>query len=210
MIMSKNIVQIPTDNNQIIGFYNGNPIIFRNLESCSEESFYNKDNFYEKMKFNTYLNKNYIKQNNKVCPICLDSLNTIKKSNIIITNCNHIFCNNCIKKLNSNKCPMCNKENFNYKKFKKEIKPTIGIQITTIVMNDNIWYNKDDEIKITPSIAYNILYKYFIKKAWNTFKEMNIDKKRAFLYYNKKNLPQKLLKWNVDLWDYIIEKEYIN
>ena len=206
------IVQIPINNNQIVGFYNCNPVTFSNLENCSEESFFNKDNFYEKLRFNTYLNKNYIKANNKICPICLNSLNNISESKIIITNCNHIFCNNCIikHKENSNKCPLCNKEKFNYKKFKKEIKPTIGIKITTIVIDENKWYNKEDEIKITPLIAYKILYKYFLNKAWSIYKDMNITKKIAFLDYSKKRLPINLKNWNIELWNLIINKECVN
>ena len=181
-------VQIPINNNQIVGFYNSNPITFSNLENCSQESFYfDKNNFYQNLRFNTYLNKNYLKENNKICPICLNSLNNINESKIIITNCNHIFCNSCINKHmeNSNKCPLCNKEKFNYKKFMNDIKSTKTIEITTIIIDKNKWYNKEYEIKINTITAYQILYKYFIKKAWSIYKNMNVTKKIALLDYSK-------------------------
>ena len=43
------------------------------------------------------------------CPICYE---TIQDKNVIITNCNHTFCSNCILRLNrtSNSCPLCRAE----------------------------------------------------------------------------------------------------
>jgi hypothetical protein len=216
--MENNTVSIPINNEQIVGYNDGNPIIFSYLEDCSSESFYSSTKtFYENIKFNTYLNKKNIKQNIKICAICLEELNNIDETKLIITDCNHIFCKNCIQThiKKSNKCPICNKENFTYKIFEKEIKPTKSIEITTLFINNNKWYNKNDEIKITPSKAYNILYQYFKKKAWNKFyknkiyKNEKITEKRAFLHYNQKCLPQTLKDWNSELWNIIIDKECI-
>ena len=65
------------------------------------------------------------------CTICMKE--DIIDEDIYTTDCNHIFCKNCIQThiKKSNKCPICNKENFTYKKskeFKQIIKKTSYIR----------------------------------------------------------------------------------
>lgn len=210
--MNNKKVQIPINSRQIAGYYNGNPVFFNNINNCSDECFIKKENFYDNLKFNIYKNKNFNKEKNKICPICLNNLNQFKETDLIITNCNHIFCNSCFQnyyKINSKICAICRKENFNYKIFEKELKPTNGIEISTfIISSDNTWYNLDNQIKITKVEAFKILLNYFESKAWNIFKELNLEKKKAFLYYNQKCIPQTIDNWNVNLWNLIINREF--
>lgn len=58
------------------------------------------------------LNENLISQFIDKCPICIQSF----KKPVILTNCNHLFCKNCIKKwIDSNSiCPICRKPNNKY------------------------------------------------------------------------------------------------
>ena len=44
-------------------------------------------------------------QDSNICPICLD-----KEKNIHVSPCGHMFCYECIKKLNDKRCPICRKD----------------------------------------------------------------------------------------------------
>ena len=48
------------------------------------------------------------KENNKVCPICLDNIDNNKL--YITTPCNHKYCIDCFLDLYDTRCPMCRKE----------------------------------------------------------------------------------------------------
>lgn len=52
--------------------------------------------------------KTIILEKNQICPICYDKLDYSAR----ITNCNHVFCNGCIKewKRKSSSCPLCRSE----------------------------------------------------------------------------------------------------
>ena len=55
-----------------------------------------------------YLNYDKLKEDKLDCPICLDIIN----SEVIVTNCDHRFCYDCLLThlRNNNKCPMCRTE----------------------------------------------------------------------------------------------------
>ena len=70
---------------------------------------------------------------NETCPICYED---IEKKNYIITDCNHIFCNNCLfKSLNKQSCcPICRKEIFNFDKV-KNLEDEDVINLENIISN---------------------------------------------------------------------------
>ncbi len=74
---------------------------------------------------------------NQECNICFGNEWITK------TNCNHIFCINCLFKLEKDECPLCRKVVFD--NFPKELKPylTINNKSKKVKSNYNILNNDD-------------------------------------------------------------------
>ena len=108
---------------------------------------------------------------NQKCPICYE---TIKNKNIIVTNCNHTFCSNCILRLNrsSNSCPLCRAD-----------LTSIPIAENINNLEENIVYSNDFYRRILEESENSIhsleisleTYKYIIQNLLSMIRMLGIE-----------------------------------
>lgn len=108
---------------------------------------------------------------NFVCNICSHEFNNSTHKPICLTNCLHTFCNECIEKIDSKKCPACNLD-FNNINVNWKILELIDQfdQQNGFEFSCNICFDDYNHSKNKPFMLKNCLHT-FCNKCVNSFKE---------------------------------------